>query len=191
MNVDGLTDEATRRRVLSYVEQLGGIVTSESGTVVAVELPSWEAVISVCTLMSLDAAEYQPEIVSLALDLANASRCLAYVQTRIEWRDEPGERLSYPTTTLARGWGDCDCSSTLLASLWSALGYPAAVCALTLDDCPTHAAAAGQIGGSWQWGDPSEPGPLRPWSRHPLAPDERPGRRGVLVPSVVTVPSWP
>lgn len=190
--LDGVRDEATRRRVLQYIEGQGGRVTSSSGDVLAVELPSWLAVVNVMALMALDAAEYQPSFVRLALDLGTPERALEYVQREIEWRDEPGERLSYPTTTLARGWGDCDCSAVVVVGLWSALGYPSAPCALTLDGVPTHAAGALQRGArNWSWGDPSEPGPLRPWSRHPLAADTRPGRRGILAPSVVSVPRWP
>jgi len=185
-------DLATRRRVLWYIEEQGGVITSDGGDgVLAVELPTLRAVLNVCTLMALDAAEYRPEITALALRLGSPDRVLAWAQSVIEWRDEPGERLSYPTTTLAREWGDCDCSATLVASLWSALGYPSAVFALTLDGDAVHGVAAFEFGGRWMWGDASEPGALRPWERHPLTADARPGVRGVVAPDVVTCPRWP
>ena len=187
-----LDDEATRRRVLHYIASVGGIVTAEAkGGVFAVELPDVPAILDVCTMMGLDSAEYSAELVSVALRNGNAESCLGWVQREIEWRDEPGERLSYPTTTLARGWGDCDCSATLLQALFSALGYRSAVVGLTIAGVPRHAVAAVEVDRVWMWADGSEPGGLRPWGRHPMAHDDRRGARGIVSPTVVRVPMWP
>lgn len=185
------TDE-TRERVFGLVEAVGGSIVRVAGEAARVELPDWRAVVALGTLMALDAAEYDPEIVRLAMQLDTAPRCLAWCQQHIEWRDEPGERLVYPSTTLHRLAGDCDDSAMLLASLTAALGYPSALVACTIDGEPVHGVAAVCLGGSsWQWADPTEPGPLQPWSSHPLERDTRRGRRGIIRPTLVGVPGWP
>lgn len=188
----GTLDERTRARVLDLVRAVGGEVLSVAGEAARVELPSWDAVCALATLLGLDAAEHSPEIVDLAMRLDTAPRVLAWVQAHVEWRDEPGERLTYPTTTLARLAGDCDDSATLLVALFAALGYPAAVIGCTLDGTPVHGVAAVCLGGSsWHWADATEPGTLSPWREHPLARDGRPGARGIIRPTLVGVPPWP
>lgn len=183
----------TRERVLGFVDALGGRVIRTAGEAARVELPDWQAVVGLGSLMSLDAAEYDPEIVRLAMLLGDAPRALAWVQSHVEWRDEPGERLVYPSTTLHRLAGDCDDSAMLVAALTAALGYPSALVACTINGEPVHGVAAVCLGdsSSWLWADPTEPGPMRPWSSHPLERDERRGRRGIIRPKLVGVPDWP
>lgn len=184
-------EDQARERAASYVRAVGGTVRGEAGQVLAVELPSWAAVCGVATLLGLDGAEVDPALVDLALRLGTVARALAWVQREIDWRDEPGERLSHPSSTLARRWGDCDDSATLLVALFSALGYPAAVLGCTLDGVPVHAVAAVSTGSGWHWADGSEPTELEPWARHPLERDERAGVRGIVRPTLVAIPNWP
>ena len=197
-------DRDTRERLTQYAQAVGAVVLETSGEVVSVEFPDWVSVLDWCTYAALDAAERRPELVRLALELGTPSACLSYVQRQFEWRDEPGERLSYPTSTLARGWGDCDDLSVLLCSLISALGFQSAVVGLTIDAEPVHAVVGlrasssspdshGQDGdpGGWWWLDPSEAGEARRWRDHPMAQDSRPGLRGIIAPLVVPVPRWP
>lgn len=190
--------ESARRaalRVRRFVVSLGGVVNESTpdGDVLQAELPDWPAVLDLATYMALDAAEYSTSIVQLARDLRTVARVVEWVQQNVEWRDEPGERLTYPTDTLDVMAGDCDDSNTLVASLTSALGYPSAVVGCTLDGVPVHGVAAVQMvrgPHGWFWADGSEDIGLRPWHRHPLTSDGRPGRRGIIRPRMTDVPDW-
>lgn len=187
-------DGATRERLIDYARQLGATIGERSGEVVAATFPDFESIVDWCTFAALDGAEYCPPLVRLALDLGTPERVHAWMQAHIEWRDEPGERLSAPSSTLKRGWGDCDDHAVLETSMISALGFPAAVVALTLDGEPTHAATLAELArDDWWWFDSTEPGSKRPYmagaKTHPLARDARPGRRGVILPRVVRVPA--
>lgn len=181
MRID-VDDEATRERVLAYVVEAGGEVKQRAGSVARVTLPDWASVVRVATWIGLDAAESCPEIVSLAMALGTPAACLRWVQRSIEWRDEPGERLAYPSVTLDRLAGDCDDVASLLVAMMSSIGYPAVVVACTLDHVPVHGVCAVQLASGWHWADGSEDRPLTPWRDHPLARDSRPGARGVITP---------
>lgn len=185
-----LLDGATRARVLGYVREAGGIATHATGGVVRVTMPGWQAVVELATWLGLDAAEHSTEIVDLALRLATPAACLAWVQSHVEWRDEPGERLAYPTITLERQAGDCDDTASLLVAMFASVGYPAVVCACTLDGVPVHGVCAVQLAAGWHWADATEPRDLRPWREHPLSGDARPGVRGVITPAPAML-RWP
>jgi len=185
-----LLDGATRERVLGYVREVGGVATHATGGVVRVTMPGWQAVVELATWLGLDAAEHSTEIVDLALRLATPAACLAWVQSHVEWRDEPGERLAYPTITLERQAGDCDDTASLLVAMFGSIGYPAVVCACTLDGVPVHGVCAVQLAAGWHWADATEPRDLRPWREHPLAGDARPGVRGVITPAPSLL-RWP
>ena len=53
-----------------------------------------------------------------------AAALLKFVQTRIFYVNEPGERLQDPTYTLRVGYGDCDDMAILLAALCESLRLP-------------------------------------------------------------------
>lgn len=183
----------TQKRVLHYVNMCGGVVLEATGGAVYVDMPDQESVVDLCTLMGRDAAEFSTRIAWLARDLKTVARALEWVQTYIPWRDEPGERLTYPTETLDLESGDCDDVATLMVALCSALGYPSFVGCCTLDDMAAHGVCAVQLhngADGWFWADASEPGNLMPYARHPLTRDARTGKRGVIVPRLCDAPAW-
>ena len=182
--------------MVDFARICGATIGQQSGEAVSVEFPDWLSVLDWCAYASLDAAERCPAVVSLGLNVAGESRdpapaLLGWLQANIEWRDEPGERLSYPGSTLARGWGDCDDSAMLLASLLNVVGIHAVPVGITLDGGPVHCVTAMRDAGQWWWLDPSEPGCVEPWKVHPLQRDARPGVRGIIAPRVVDVAPWP
>ena len=193
---------ATRTRMIDYARAMGATIGAKSGEAVSVEFRDWAGVLDWCTYAALDAAEREPELVSLALDLGTPAAVVEWVRRHIEWRNEPNERLSYPTSTLSRGWGDCDDHAVVTCALVSALGYRAAVVGLTLDGVPVHAATALYAStvrpeghdmhgrGAWWWLDTTAGRGIERWDRHPLSADQRPGLRGLVSPRVVEVPRW-
>jgi hypothetical protein len=56
--------------------------------------------------------------------VGQAAALLKFVQTRVYYANEPGERLQDPAYTLRVGYGDCDDMAMLLASLCESIRLP-------------------------------------------------------------------
>jgi hypothetical protein len=103
-------------------------------------MPQWKGMSDPARLSTLRQialpAGRDPRIATLAVQILRSSgvrprehrraaaALLAFVQDRIFYVNEPGERLQDPTYTLRVGYGDCDDMALLLAALCESLRLP-------------------------------------------------------------------
>lgn len=103
-------------------------------------LPNWKGMSDPARLATLRqialSAGRDPRLATLAVQILRASgvrprehrraaaALLRFVQTRIFYVNEPGERLQDPLYTLRVGYGDCDDMAILLAALCESLRLP-------------------------------------------------------------------
>lgn len=115
----------------------------------------WAAAELLCRLAEQDAQT--PDVAELAmwarsqcLDEEALARFLhAFVQERVTFAREPGERFAGTAATLAYGVGDCDDSARALYALYRAAGLPARLCFLVQEGQPAHVFCQVQTGGRW------------------------------------------
>lgn len=134
-------------------------------------------------LRQANADAERPEVVAIAMharrlcggDRAMLARLLhRFVQERVAFAREPGERFAGSALTLAAGFGDCDDSSRLLYALALAAGLPARLCFLVQQKQPAHVFC--QIGDGAGYHN-AETTIAALWDEHPLAAAKRLGMR--------------
>jgi transglutaminase-like putative cysteine protease len=158
------------RTLVGLVLQAGGSVVSQvfDPPGLRIEIEPHRRVPLLGLMASHDGA-WDPRVRAIAAPIAaraasmgargQLAALLAAVQTRVAYVDEGPDWFVRPYWVWARGYGDCDCSATLLAAMASSIGLGARLVELAGESGDGHVAAmVSPDGAEWLWAETTVPG---------------------------------